>query len=261
MSSRTQKYMTPLLGLGALLLIGFLIYNACGKGGSALSTGAYSGMGMGAAQGQAAAQAQAQSQASAQSGGSQSLASVVAPDHGQGYDSLYYGPQPSDLNFQEYDEADAEGAPLYTMRSNEYLSQANPELSTWDSTHLLPNASLSNCEDGMITDGPSFNQLNVFSGNKLFEASQAERYFLEIQPRTLTSVGPELRPLPPIGSSSLTALPFYQSSLGIQDTMGGLTNYNQALCNSHVSYPSASPKVPVPGGTVPLQTAPISTAV
>jgi len=253
MSSRARKdYTTTFLGIAAVVLVGYLIYNACSKSGSIL--GANQAQTMGA---QGAGASQASMGASQASMGAGSRASVI--DHGQMPE--YFGPQASDLNYQEYDDSDAPGAPLYTQRANEYLSQANPELANWDSTHLLPNASLSNCEDGMITDGPSFNQLNVFSGNKLFEASQAERYFLEIQPRNITSVGPELRPLPPIGSSSLTALPFYQSSLSIQDTLGGLTNYNQALCNSHVAYPAHSATVPVPGGTVPLQNAPVATSV
>lgn len=193
-----------------------------------------------------------------QGSASKPLAMVSSPDGQQGYDSMYYGPQPVDLAYEEYDQNDMSNAPLNTYRSNEYLSQANPELAAWDSSHLLPNATLSNCEDGMITDGPSFNQLSVFSGNKLFEASQAERYFLEQQPVKLISL--DIRPLPAIASSSLTAVPWYQSSLGIQDTLGGLTHVNQALC-SYNSYPSHQPEVPVHGGTTSVPGMPAQSAV
>jgi len=214
------------------------------------------------AQGQAQQQAQQAAAAlqaarnAAQGAGTQAQAGVV-----QGTaEPVYVGPQPVDLAYEEYDDRAAiNQSPLYVTRSNEYLSQANPELAAWDSSHLLPNAALSNCQDGNLTNGPSFNQLQVFSGNNLFEASISERYMLEQPTRKLISLA-DLRPLPAIATSSSTASFWNQSSLGIQDVSAGLTHYNSALC-SHNNSPTTQISAPTHGAITALGGMPQQTSV
>ena len=165
------------------------------------------------------------------------LASVAAnPDQQHGFQGQhgYHGPRPVDYGLQEANTSgqyNEDYAPLYSMRSNEYLSQANPELAAWDSTHLLPNAALSRCEDGMITDGPGYDQLAIFNGNNLFDASIASRYFTENTPKSIVSTG-DLRALPPIADSGLV-MPWNQSSCNVNDVLAGQQHYGSAFCTGY----------------------------
>lgn len=111
------------------------------------------------------------------------------------------GPQPIDADSAQLVNDDGEWAPVDTMSSNEALSMANPDNAQWFSGNLLPNAELQCNQDGMITDGPTYEELAIFTP-KLMEASVASRYFMDPPTVKRNCGGDILRPLPLITASA-----------------------------------------------------------
>jgi hypothetical protein len=95
---------------------------------------------------------------------------------------------------------DEQWAPIDAMSSNDALSLANPDHAKWFSQALLPNADLSCANDGMLTPGPTFEELSIYTPNSL-EATVASRWFQE-PPSLRRNRGSDIRPFPMITSSA-----------------------------------------------------------
>jgi hypothetical protein len=109
------------------------------------------------------------------------------------------GPQPVEIDYESSFSArqpapDEQWAGINVMSSNDALSMANPDNAQWFSQNLLPNAELSCGNDGMITDGPTFEELSIFTP-RLLEAAQASRFFQE-PPQLRGRNGSDIRPVP-----------------------------------------------------------------
>lgn len=95
---------------------------------------------------------------------------------------------------------DDQWAPINTMSSNDALSLANPDNAQWFSQNLLPNAELSCSNDGMVTDGPTFEELAIYTP-RLLEAAAASRFFME-PPQLKSRSGSDIRATPIISASA-----------------------------------------------------------
>lgn len=147
----------------------------------------------------------------------------------QGVNSLYdlnglspNGAQPIEADYGtganlRQDAPDDQWAPVTTMSSNEALSLANPDNAQWFSQNLLPNAELNCSKDGMITDGPTFEELAIYTP-RLLEAAAASRFFME-PPQLRSRSGSDLRPTPMISASagSRESIPWGISSVQQSD--------------------------------------------
>ena len=179
-----------------------------------------------AAAAQARAQAMAQAQAHAQAQAAMP-ARPISPDNNAYADrtpdlatedlsnELYgvpnpapYNPQPTETDYSSVAglgrqaTPDDQWAPKDMMTQNEALSQANAENAQWFSGNLLPNADLQCSQDGMVTDGPTYEELAIFTP-RLMEASIASRYFMDPPVVNKPCGGSDiLRPRPLISSSA-----------------------------------------------------------
>jgi len=116
------------------------------------------------------------------------------------------GPQPIEADYSSTANLrqaapDDQWAPVDTMSSNDALSLANPDNAQWFSQNLLPNAELSCANDGMVTDGPTFEELAIFTPN-LLEASVASRFFQEPPQLRPRCGGFDIRPTPMVSASA-----------------------------------------------------------
>lgn len=162
---------------------------------------------------------------------------------GQAFDQVAERNDPAPSEFDM--DGEAQSAPVGVMRANEYLTTANPNMQAWNSAALMPNPAASSA-----FDGPSFDQLSVFSGRNLIDATIAERYFMEAPQRKVVSL--DSRPLPVIATSSPTVTFWNQSSLGVQDVIGGLNHYNSTYCshNLNPNSPIVTPQGPYAGNPI-----------
>lgn len=104
-------------------------------------------------------------------------------------------------NVKPANQKDEQWAPIGLMSQNSSLSQANAENAQWSSASLLPNADLQCNRDGMISDGPTFEELKAYTPD-LMKASQASQYFMDPPSVNRFKGSDILRPLPIIGSSA-----------------------------------------------------------
>lgn len=120
--------------------------------------------------------------------------------------------------FRRQDAPDDQWAPVDMMSSNDALSLANPDNAQWFSQNLLPNAELSCSNDGMVTEGPSFEELAIFTP-RLLEASVASRFFQEPPQLRSRCGGSDIRPTPliPASAGSRESIPWAISSLQMSD--------------------------------------------
>lgn len=132
------------------------------------------------------------------------------------------GAQPIEADYSSgtnlrQDAPDDQWAPVSTMSANEALSLANPDNAQWFSQNLLPNAELNCSRDGMITDGPTFEELAIYTP-RLLEAAAASRFFME-PPQLRSRSGSDLRPTPMISASagSRESIPWGISSIQQSD--------------------------------------------
>jgi len=133
------------------------------------------------------------------------------------------GAQPIEIDyssgmFRRQDAPDDQWAPVDMMSSNDALSLANPDNAQWFSQNLLPNAELSCSNDGMVTEGPSFEELAIFTP-RLLEASVASRFFQEPPQLRSRCGGSDIRPTPliPASAGSRESIPWAISSLQMSD--------------------------------------------
>jgi hypothetical protein len=114
--------------------------------------------------------------------------------------------------------ADDQWAPKEMMSQNDALAQANAENAQWFSANLLPNAELSCANDGMVTDGPTYEELAIFTP-RLIEASIASRYFMD----------PPVVRKPCAGSDVLRPRPLISASAGSRENLvWGISSVQQS---------------------------------